>query len=190
WVRMDGLVAASQLEQSRQLAAIWDRLDDAAPHDGAEPGHEPGAPRETEPGPREHAGITAERLTLEQARARAEDDRALRRILRRYDRSGAGAELQTERWSGGAREYRYIRVLAPRDPPHRHAPPREPPGEPADGVGAAEAGDAGGAGEQAAPPEVISLTRRSAGAAGLLLVNAIYLFTAGAVVLAVAVGAF
>src|SRR5690606_23880431 len=94
--------------------------------------------------------------SLEEARTRAADDPPLRRILRRFDRGHAGAELQTERWSGGAREYRYIRVLTPAE----------------------------------GKPEVISLTRRSAGAAGLLLVNAIHLFTAGAVVLAVAVGAF
>ncbi|MFG0286466.1 MAG: hypothetical protein ACF8R7_18790, partial [Phycisphaerales bacterium JB039] len=144
WFRMAGLVTAGQLEQSRQLAAIWVRLDDAA--------LDAGAARAS--GPREHAGLTAERMTLAEARRDAEEDPPLRRVLRRFERSRAGAELQTDRWSGGAREYRYIRVLAPAD------------GE----------------------PEVISLTRRSAGAAGLLLVNAIYLFTAGAVVLAVAVG--
>ncbi len=146
WMRMGGLVTASQLEQSRQLAAIWLRVDDDAVAGG----------EQVEPGPRERAGLVAERLTLDEARARAEDDPALRRVLRRFDRSSVGAELQTDRWSGGAREYRYIRVLAPAE----------------------------------GPPEVVSLTRRSAGAAGLLLVNAIYLFTAGAVVLAVAVGAF
>ncbi|TVQ63786.1 MAG: sensor histidine kinase [Phycisphaerales bacterium] len=114
------------------------------------------------PGSVRRSGVPATRLRLEQARQLAENDQVFRRAIAALER-GRRDEWQAARWDGGTRVYRYF--LAERTP-------------------AAAPGEA---------PELVSLitlTRRSDGAAEQLGVNIVYLFSAGCLVLGLAVLVF
>jgi signal transduction histidine kinase len=102
WLRMGALVDGGQLELSRNLATVWTEAQTAtgsrAPADAVA----------------EKAGFEAERLQLADARARAGEDRALRRMLRRLESRPDRMEAQHARWDGATRVYRYL--AAERDP--------------------------------------------------------------------------
>lgn len=146
WLRMNALVDEGQLELSRHLATTWDLLD-----------REGGGISFGWGQPVERAGITARRLTVEQAAAAAEKDSFLGSALRTLRESKDRDDIQSPRWSGTTREYRYARAV------------RDTKGE---------------------LQGLILLERRPVQASRLLLVNTVYLLSAGSVVLGLAVLVF
>jgi two-component system, NarL family, sensor histidine kinase BarA len=118
----------------------------------------------------EHGGIRAQRLNVEEARAAAPTDRSLARALRTFERDPVRGDLQLASWRGVVqREYRYYRAV------------RE------DARAGTAADRAGGNGDLVG---LIVLQRRSFPAAQLLVVNTIYILSAGFVVLGLAVLVF
>jgi two-component system sensor histidine kinase BarA len=97
WLRMNGLVDTGQLEISRQLVSVWERLDRESPSAYGESV--------------DRAGVIAQRLSVEQARVDAERNRFLQRALRQFERSMDSSEYQSASWSGLARDYRYARAV-------------------------------------------------------------------------------
>jgi two-component system, NarL family, sensor histidine kinase BarA len=161
WIRMYSLIDDGQLEVSRRLVDVWATLDRQLP-----PPSGPGSDDDAE-----HGGIRAQRLSVEEAVASAPTDRSLARALRTFERDPRRGDLQAASWRGVVqREYRYYRAVR------------------AD----ASAGGAGGAGTSAAGElqGLIVLQRRSFPAAQLLVVNTIYILSAGFVVLGLAVLVF
>ena len=153
WWRMYSLVDAGQLDVSRTMIAAWEKAaqDDAKPEENAT--KEPEALRE-------HAGILARRLTVDQARKLAAGDAFLGWAADRLAAKASLEDVQQASWDGFAREYRYAKAV--RD----------------------------GAGAKATLVGLISLERRSVPASQLLFVNSAYLLVAGFFVLAVAVAVF
>lgn len=94
WIRMGALVDAGQLELHRTLARAWAAAGTASED----------APQAIA----RQVGFEAERLGLEEARGRAEEDRALAGMLRRLERSPERTEAQRARWDGATRVYRYL----------------------------------------------------------------------------------
>jgi len=107
--------------------------------------------------------VPAERLPIDRARRLAQDDRDLRRALARFDRA-TRTEHQTARWDRGSRVYRYFRA--------ERVPSPAPPGV------------------EGQLASVVMLERRSLGAGVEVLVNIVYLFSAGCLVLGLAVVVF
>lgn len=101
WFRMNTLVDEGQLEVSRRMAEVWDRL-------------QPPAPPPDDDALLERAGILARRLSLQRADALADNDPFLRYALSRLRDSVTTSEAQDARWVGTSREYRY--ALARRSP--------------------------------------------------------------------------
>lgn len=97
WFRMNSLVDEGQLEISRQLVNVWEQLDRQSPASSA---YAEGV---------EHAGITAQKLSLDQARVDAEKNSFIRRALKAAERGAA--EYQSASWSGLGREYRFARAI-------------------------------------------------------------------------------
>ena len=146
WFRMTELVDQGQLEVSRVLASAWDRAGGG--------GTRPGGFSET---PVERGGISARKLTVEQARSLAGSDKFVRDALARLDKED---EYQQSKWVKTSREYRYAAAV-------RGAP---------EGKAALEG--------------LILLERRSVEATRLLVLNSIFLITAGGVVFLCAVAGF
>src|SRR5690606_16994395 len=116
----------------------------------------------------------ATRLSLEQARAAAANDRSLARALRAFERDRLRGDMQVAAWRGVVqREYRYYRAV-------REGAPALSPGAAPDDGDEAEGELLG----------LIVLQRRSFPAAQLLVVNTIYTLSAGFVVLGLAVLVF
>jgi two-component system, NarL family, sensor histidine kinase BarA len=155
WVRMYSLIDDGQLEVSRSMVDVWDRLDRQMALRGY-----PASPAEEEA----HGGIPALRLTLDEAHQQADDNRFIRRALRHLERDAQRGDFQTASWRGIQREYRYARAVRA-DAPETGSPPGELQG-------------------------LIVLQRRAFGAAHLLVVNTIYVLSAGFVVLGLAVLVF
>ncbi len=124
--------------------------------------------------PTEHLGITATWHDLETARQHADANPFLRRALARFERPGTPrAELRDHTW-----QYQW-QILTRAERTERYARAVRGPSTDADGP------------ESASPLlGIILLERPAEGAAWLMAINAIYLFNAGAAVLAVAVGLF
>jgi signal transduction histidine kinase len=101
WFRMKALVDEGQLEISRQLVDTWARLDDEdAGHDS--PGRAEGVA---------HAGITAARLTMEEAESRAASSPFVARALKAFKGGAERADVQVASWSGLGRQYQYARAV-------------------------------------------------------------------------------
>ncbi len=98
WLRMGALVDGGQLELSRNLATAWAEVQSAGVGGGT------GVAAEMA----RAAGFDAERLTPLEAAASAEDDRPLRRMLRRLESDAGRMEAQQARWDGATRVYRYL----------------------------------------------------------------------------------
>jgi signal transduction histidine kinase len=143
WIRMNAIVAETQLELSRQLVSVWERS-----------GFDPALDAEQAP-------IPAQRLILDEWRARAVDDPFLARALDRFSRAEPRPDIQEGSWRGAARRYRYA------EPVFVTAPPQMP-----------------------VLSGVIVLDRISVDAARLLALNAVYHLGAGVVVFALAVLVF
>jgi two-component system, NarL family, sensor histidine kinase BarA len=112
----------------------------------------------------EYAGIHARRISVENAREEATaNNRFLARAIRTFERDTRRGDFQTAAWRGIQREYRYARAV-------------RTPGEVAAGGGELQG--------------LIVLQRRSFPAAQLLVVNTIYILSAGFVVLGLAVLVF
>ncbi len=105
WLRMNNLVDDGQLELSRRMAQIWDRLDRDASGGLA-------AYSET---PSEHAGISARRISIEQARARAAEEEFVARAVETFEKNPGVDELHGPRWDGLTREYRYAMAVRGKD---------------------------------------------------------------------------
>ena len=110
--------------------------------------------------PLERAGVLARRLPTDRVRELSAADPFLARALREFDRPEAPADLQDARWNGTSREYRYARAVR------------------------------SGAGPTSALDGIILLDRKPVQASRLLLVNIVYLLSAGSVILGIAVLAF
>jgi two-component system sensor histidine kinase BarA len=104
WLRMDNLVDDGQLQLSRQLALVWERLDAQATKSNTflDPGPD---------GSIEYAGIRAKRLRLAEAEAQARGNPFLATALRRFRTDPGLTDAQSASWSGVTREYRYIRAV-------------------------------------------------------------------------------
>jgi two-component system sensor histidine kinase BarA len=155
FIRMNRLVDEGQLEVSRQMAAIWDRLNAEREVGGltAWNGPSPEPPFVVpDAQPIEHAGIRARKLSLEHLRAEAQDNEFLADVLAELEADPTQTEVFEASWVGITREYRYARpVPQPRDTK-----------QPLEGV--------------------IVLERRPLDAARLLALNSAYLLSAGSVV--------
>ncbi|MCC6950511.1 MAG: HAMP domain-containing histidine kinase [Phycisphaerales bacterium] len=102
WLRMTDLVDAGQAELSRQMVDTWERLgEQAGPQ--PEPVVTTAAPIE------ERAGIGARRLSVEQARALADEDAFVGRALDQFREDPDLTEVQEARFSGTTRQYRYAK---------------------------------------------------------------------------------
>jgi two-component system, NarL family, sensor histidine kinase BarA len=161
FIRMNRLVDAGQLEVSRQMAAIWERLD----AERASPlwtGPAPAPPLlSVAPEPVEHAGIRARRLSWEQAQAERAASDFLDSSLEALASDPTLGEVFDATWVGITREYRYARAVP------------QPPRDPSLGV-----------------QGVILLERRPLDAARLLAFNSAYLLSAGLVVVALSMLVF
>ncbi|MDX2146014.1 MAG: HAMP domain-containing sensor histidine kinase [Planctomycetota bacterium] len=161
WLRMNYLVDAGQLDLAREQVDAWHFLDLQSP--------------DPEATSRTLAGITARRLTLEQARAEAPSDAFIARALATFESDRGKTELQQRNWLGRTLEYRFAKGL------------RKPALPPA--AGQAEGGEvaavAGGELEG-----IIVLERRPVEATRLLLLNTTLILGFGAFVLAVALCVF
>ncbi len=96
WLRMGALVDGGQLELSRNLARAWTAAQTAT--GTASPAAAIA----------EQVGFEAERLGVEDARARAETDKPFARMLRRLEGEQTRMEAQRARWDGATRVYRYL----------------------------------------------------------------------------------
>ncbi len=150
WLRMNALVDAGQLELSRQMVASWLRLEEAAAEGADLPSAEPV----------EHAGVFAQRLSLDRARALGASDPFLAGAIRLFEREPARLDAQASRWVRTTREYLYARAVRSAADPARVL------------------------------ESVVVLERRSIQAARLLLINTTYLLSAGTVVLGLALLVF
>jgi signal transduction histidine kinase len=160
WLRMTALIDGGQLELSRQTLNTWETL--AAQPRSAIPGIDigplPGSGWAVTNvpgigGKEEHGGIVAQRVTLEQASSMAQNDPFIGRAVALFRDDSGRADVQESHWSGTTREYRYAKADR-------------------------TAGRAGGK-----LVGVILLERRSVEAARLLILNTVYLLSAGAAVL-------
>lgn len=102
WLRMTDLVDAGQAELSRQMVDTWERL-------GEQTGPRPEPVVTTAAPIEERAGIGARRLTVDQARALADEDAFVGRALDRFREDPDLSEVQEARFSGTTRQYRYAK---------------------------------------------------------------------------------
>ena len=144
WVRMNSIVAESQLELSRQLVAVWS--------DQPEAPRLSGTPGDT---------IPARRLSYAEWVEQAQSDDFLRDALERFRAGSPPPDMQRSTWQGAARRYLYAKPVFAATPP-----------------------------EQDALAGVVVLDRVSTEAARLLALNALYHFSAGVLVFALAVLVF
>ncbi|MGP1272811.1 MAG: ATP-binding protein [Phycisphaerales bacterium] len=99
WVRMNIIVAESQLELSRQLVSVWES-------GGFNPERLPG-----------RDPIPATRLTLDEFRAAAEEDGFFASALEAFESDDPPPDAQASSWRGAARRYVYLRPVYRMDPP-------------------------------------------------------------------------
>jgi two-component system, NarL family, sensor histidine kinase BarA len=99
WVRMYRLVDDTQLQVSRQLMDVWQRIDAEAAMAAAADGNVV-----------DRAGIRAQPFSLEQA-AEVKDNPFLRAAVRRLERNPDESDLLSASWAGLAREYSYARAI-------------------------------------------------------------------------------
>lgn len=159
WLRMNALVDEGQLELSRQMVATWELLDQSR--------------ADNSPGPAtaaviNRAGVAARRLSLEQARELAKTDTFIASALKEIESDPLSADVQTPRWIGTTREYRYAKAV-------RSASAKKADGKPD---------------ENSTLEGLVLLERRSFQASRLLLINTVYLLSAGSLVLGLAVLVF
>jgi two-component system, NarL family, sensor histidine kinase BarA len=170
-IRMNSIVDDGQLDLSRLMVSVWDRLDREATS---------GRERWTEQIVQaEYAGIPAQRLSVSQASAIGQDDEFVARAIRVFQEDPQATEVYEQRRRLTSFEYRYARAIRSSGTPAR------PDGS--------QAGAAGASPAPGSTPElrgVILLDRRSIEASRLLLVNAVYLFIAGGAILVLSLSAF
>lgn len=167
WIRMTRLIDEGQLEVSRQMVSIWERLEggkDAMLVGPSRPGpwSVPAATIESD----DKAGIDARRLTLEQARADA--DAFVRNSVTFFEVHPDFLDRQDASWTGTSREYRYVKAVWRSNPRPDAATP---------GKGKSLAG-------------LIELRRRPISATSQLITNTAYLLLAGLAVLTAAMIVF
>lgn len=97
WFRMSGLVDAGQHEVSRHLANVWESLERATPAPSGENA--------------DRAGITARRMTPEQATEEGKSNPFIRRAVRKFESLPDVNEYESAAWRGLTREYRYVRAV-------------------------------------------------------------------------------
>jgi signal transduction histidine kinase len=96
WLRMNRLVDVGQLEVSRQMARVWDTIDQDNP---ARPGESA-----------DRGGVVARRVPLERARAESAQDPFLADAIGELSGGGLLSDFQRTRWLGATLEYRYARA--------------------------------------------------------------------------------
>jgi len=165
WLRMSGLIDAGQLDVSRQMVAVWERLGES--ETGVDGTVVPGAKRpwnlqrlDIGLDKQERAGIVARRLSVNQASNLAATDPFIRKVLTLFRNEQGRLDYQDSPWSGGTREYRYAK---------------------AERVATADGNKLVG---------IVVLQRRSVEAMRLLVLNTVYLLTAGSAVLVLAMLVF
>ncbi len=104
WIRMNSIVAESQLELSRQLVAVW---SDQPPSPRLA-----GAPADS---------IPARRLSYEQWASEAENDDFLREALETFREPVAPQDIQRSGWQGAGRRYQYAKPVFGVTPPEQEA---------------------------------------------------------------------
>lgn len=111
WLRMDNLVDDGQLQLSRQLVLVWERLDAQANRSNTfrDPGPD---------GSIEYAGIRAKRLRLAEAEAQSDANPFLAHALRRFREDPDLVDVQSASWAGITREYRFIKAVREEAEPH------------------------------------------------------------------------
>lgn len=168
--RMHTLVRQSELDMSRLTVDVYDRLYSA--------GRAPAA---------EAARLGVRRLSVQDADRLGGSEPFVQQALERFQRDPAQTEHAASAWDGGTRVYRFARALRTALPP-----------EPADPSSASSEGAAlnpGAPVPEAAPAReqlvgMLYLQRRSDGGAWLLVINSVYLLSAGCMVLGLAVLVF
>jgi len=156
WLRMNALVDEGQLELSRQMVATWELLDQSKPDSSL---------RATTDAVINRVGIAARRLSLDQARELAKTDSFIANALNEVEDEAHPADVQTPRWIGTTREYRYAKAVR-------------------NGMGGSKPD------QNATLQGLVLLERRSFQASRLLLINTVYLLSAGSLVLGLAVLVF
>lgn len=161
WIRMTRLIDEGQLEVSRQMVAVWERLGESENSLTGPPS--PGRLWNL-PAPgivtTQRAGISARMLTL--AEARLDDDPFVRESITFFEERPLEVDRQRASWVGTSREYRYARAVWTTG--------------------------ARGTGRQLAG--LIELKRPSISATSQLITNTAYLLLAGAAVLIAALVVF
>lgn len=97
---MNALVGDVQQELSRQLVSAWERTE-----------------REN-PGGQASVALGVVRLSMTEAHAQAEGDKALARAIDFFDRADPPADYQWSSWDGTARRYYYARPEYTASPPN------------------------------------------------------------------------
>lgn len=110
WIRMTRLIDEGQLEVSRQLVSIWEKLetaDDASLIGPRRPGpwSVPVPTLTTD----DRAGIDARRLTLDEARKDSDD--FVRQSVAFFESHPDFLDRQDATWAGTSREYRYVKAV-------------------------------------------------------------------------------
>ncbi len=168
-LRMNGLVERGQLEVSQSMVDSWLAAGGSQiPPDGVAA----------------LAGITARRIDLTDG---AELEPHLEKVRQRLDRRAGLADVQSARWDESARVYEYVRAVRT---VAAALPAATTPTEAAERAAESGAGASVNASARAALTGLIVLERRSDDAGLMLLVNTVYLFSAGLVVLGMALLVF
>jgi signal transduction histidine kinase len=106
YFRMSALVDEGQLEISRQMVAMWEKLDERFQTDPSLQGGFGPAPGD----PTEYAGVNARRLSIEQADGLAKTDAFLRSALDRFRSDPERLDYQTSTFKRGSLEFRYAKA--------------------------------------------------------------------------------
>ncbi len=107
WFRMSALVEGGQLEVSRNMASMWEKLDtkyqsDPAILTGLAP---------TPGDPIEYAGVEARRLSVPQAEGMAATDEFIALAVERLKSDPERLDIQQSRLSGQSIEYQYAKAV-------------------------------------------------------------------------------
>jgi two-component system sensor histidine kinase BarA len=106
YFRMSALVDDGQLEISRQMVSMWEKLDDRFQTDPSLQGGFGPTPGD----PTEYAGVNARRLSVEQADGLAKNDPFLRSALDRFRSDPERLDYQSSTLKRGSLEYRYAKA--------------------------------------------------------------------------------